>query len=132
MTHTGPNGLVTEYQYDAFGTKIHELLPDGTERRWLRYRADDPYHPANAVYYVRVDGSQQTPELVFFNVLGAEVRRETRSFNSLPIYRDQIYNNLGQLWKRSRLYHPGNTVYWESFNYDCWVGCSHIQKRTAP
>src|SRR5262249_52883774 len=35
ISHTGPNGLTTTWQYDTFGRKTKEIRADGTQTTWF-------------------------------------------------------------------------------------------------
>ncbi len=140
----GPNGLTTEWEYDSFGRKKLELRPDGTKTKWEYLwcsgvnggsascpTVSGPSTHSTAARYVVVttplsfDGTTVigAVEKIYFDALEREIRRESQGYASdaLParaIYQDTVYNDRGQVWKKSRPYFSGDTAYWTSFTYD--------------
>ncbi|WP_428249807.1 phage head spike fiber domain-containing protein [Ferrovibrio sp.] len=143
-SQTGPNGLTTTWSYDSFGRKVLETRPDGTKTKWEYLwcsgvnggsascpSVSAPGTHSAAARYVAVttplasDGTTVigAVEKIYFDVLERELRRESQGYNtdSQParaVYLDTVYNDRGQVWKKSRPYFPGDTAVWTSFTYD--------------
>jgi len=143
-SQTGPNSLTTTWSYDSFGRKILETRPDGTKTKWEYLwcsgvnggsascpSVSGPSTPSAAARYVVVttplasDGTTVigAVEKLYFDILERELRRESQGYNTdaqpaRAIYQDTVYNDRGQVWKKSRPYFSGDTAYWTSFTYD--------------
>lgn len=131
---TGPNGLTTTWTYDGFGRKTLETRADGTKTKWEYIlcsgvgsgSASCPTVGSTAAkYYVQVtplaaDGV--TPNgawtRTYFDMLGREIRAETRSFSNVSIYSDTEYDSIGRAWRTSRPYLAGATPQWTTLSYD--------------
>src|SRR5262249_44468365 len=50
--HTGPNGLVTQWEYDALGRKVHETRADGTQTGWAYNFCVPNQCPSDVVYFI--------------------------------------------------------------------------------
>ncbi|MHB8474523.1 MAG: toxin TcdB middle/N-terminal domain-containing protein, partial [Gammaproteobacteria bacterium] len=114
-TLTGPNGLSTKWLYDSFGRKQIEIRADNTITIWSYSLCGTC---ANAKYYVTQTTSGAPTVTVYYDLLDREVRTETVGYNGAPIYKDTIYNNLGQIAKVSRPYYSSDVPYWTYFGYD--------------
>jgi RHS repeat-associated protein len=136
----GPNGLQTQWKYDAYGRKTREIAADGTQTQidylfcsginggttvcpsmaWLN---------ASAVYVIQstplaADGITQNGPItkVYFDALDRPIRTETQGFDgsgaSAAIYQDTLYDSLGHPYWTSRPYYAGGTVYGTTITYD--------------
>ncbi|MHB8746299.1 MAG: glycoside hydrolase family protein [Gammaproteobacteria bacterium] len=114
-TLTGPNNLSTNWQYDNFGRKQIETRADGTITIWSYSLCGTC---ANAKYYVTQTTPGAPTVTVYYDLLDREVRTETQGYNGTAIYKDTVYNNLGQIAKVSRPYYNGDAPYWTYFSYD--------------
>jgi RHS repeat-associated protein len=143
---TGPNGLITRWKYDSFGRKVLEARADGNGTKWeylycLGSNGGSTPCPtiafAQGKYLVRTTpvsgpidinagttGAANGPATtVYFDMLDREIRSQTEGYaasGAAPaIYKDTEYNARGQVFRVSRPYFAGNTVYWEITNsYD--------------
>lgn len=118
---TGPNGLITAWQYDSLGNRLQESRADGTSTIWVRGTGNAPGCPAtvvNVAYYESIDIGSTSPLVVYYDTLNREVQRCSAGFSGLLTYRDTQYNHLGQLAKLSREYFSGSTKYWAQYSYD--------------
>jgi RHS repeat-associated protein len=125
---TGPNGLTTAWEYDAFGRVRHELRSDGTETRTLYLLAGEEA-PVGAVYQVRTDSSGLAPEIHYHDLLDREVRQETLGFDGERIFIDRQYNARGEVLRISDPYFEGDAPVWTVQEYDALGRATRI---TAP
>ncbi|OAM89678.1 FG-GAP-like repeat-containing protein [Termitidicoccus mucosus] len=72
LSATGPNGLVTSWEYDAFARPGRELRADGTEsvthHRWAGAGA-----PEGALYYIETESTGSAPAVTFYDKMGRAV-----------------------------------------------------------
>lgn len=112
------NDIKTEYSYDAFNRQTGSLTPiasTSTEIRWSD-GVDDA--PSNALYYTSTVATGEPEVLEFFDCLGRTIRTVTTNANNQKIYTDVVYDARGQVEKTSEPYFPGETVYWNTTEYD--------------
>jgi RHS repeat-associated protein len=125
---TGPNGLTTTWDYDAFGRARHELRSDGTETRTLYLLAGEGA-PAGAVYQVRTDSSGLAPDIRYHDLLDREIRQETLGFDGERIFTDRQYNARGEVVRISDPYFEGDALLWTVNEFD---GLGRATRITAP
>jgi YD repeat-containing protein len=130
-SHTGPNGLTTIWSYDAYGRKVYEARPDGTESRWAYifcsgYNNGNYPCPTGAVYLIQAtqwEGSTSTQNgptnTVYYDMLDREIVRETQGFDNSLIHASKQYDSFGRLAQQSRPYFAsGGTPQWTVYQYD--------------
>jgi len=117
LTHTGPNGLTTELEYDTYGRLVRQVFPDGTEAL-TDYRDCTGICPPDASYYVQKRKSGGAREQVFFDALGREVRKAIAGFDGRMIYVDTERNRIGETVRVSLPYFAGEERAWTEIEYD--------------
>lgn len=153
----GPNGLVTEWAYDAFGRKLLQKNPDGTGIKWAyQYCVSVPGGTdATCPTIAGAPGSfsvTETPvrgpiDLValtfgapngpyaktYFDALSRIIRAETQGSDAGAASRltfvDTEYDALGRESRKSRPYFQGDTMVWSSATYDT---LGRVSTRTEP
>lgn len=145
-TLTGPNGLVTEWAYDALGRKTLQKNADGTGVRWTyQYCSSIPggtdttcptvagatgaftvtetpvLGPVNIT--AQTAGAAMGPySKTYYDTLSRVIRLETQGsdagMTSRLVYQDTEYNALGQAARKSRPYYQGDAPVWSSVVYD--------------
>jgi RHS repeat-associated protein len=121
-SQTGPNSLTTTWEYDGFGNRVKETRADGTVSTVNRYWVESgecAHAPARTSYCVisQTDGS--APAEVYYDSLNRKLRTVTLGFNAQPVYKDTVYNSLGQVAKVSRAYYADALqTYWATSTYD--------------
>jgi RHS repeat-associated protein len=108
---TGPNGLSTRTIYDDFGRKRLEIRPDGSRSiiTYDKIAEGDPYKPQRSAYRVATFPDGASFSAVYFDRLGRELRKVTKSGvddnnESKVIAVDTHYNELGQPVEVTRPY----------------------------
>lgn len=123
LTHTGPNGLTTEMEYEDFGVYSKKVAPDGVKEitvlRWVT--ENDIDRPENAVYYTwgQASGSPETKS--YCDKLGREIRIVTHGFNNQKIYVDKGYYENSAVKFVSEPYFAGtlpSQIQYAEFEYD--------------
>lgn len=120
-TTTACNGLVTTYETPPLGFQTKTINADGTQSctamRWVE--DEDPFAPKGALYYKwsRSSGSQKT--VSYYHKTGVELRTVTLGMNGEAIFIDKNYDLCGRLMQVSNPYHPGETLQWTTYGYDC-------------
>src|SRR5215471_12311072 len=127
-SHTGPNGLTTTWQYDAFGRKVQETRADGTQTKWTYVNCvpTNGCHSATEAYYVvatpyAADGvTQNGPgSAVAYDRLDREIFRFTQGFDGNWSTVATVYDSFGRVAQKSRPYFwYGGTPVWITFTYD--------------
>ncbi|MFT4190003.1 MAG: RHS repeat-associated core domain-containing protein [Comamonas sp.] len=136
---TGPNGLVTTWQYDGFGRKIRETRADGTYTSWdyLLCSQSGANCPGaiggNASKWVLVEKHWTAASVVngptrrtYHDALGRVTRTQTEGFanngGGVPwLAQDTEYDSLGRIARQSNTYTltvSPETPQWTSYAYD--------------
>ena len=110
---TDPNGLTTEWNYDALGRKVYEQLPDGTETTHT-YSWDNGI--AHASYKLTTQADGTAPVTTWFDKLGREIRSEILLISG-AFYKDTEYNDIGLISRISKPYSAA-PVYYTVMGYD--------------
>lgn len=99
LTQTGPNGLTTSFDYDAFGRVRTEYHADGTRTlmQYLRCTPGLNGAPARAVHCVRAQSSGSGVKTTYFDVLDRQVRTDATHFNGSLVSTQQVYNSKGEV-----------------------------------
>jgi len=121
-SQTGPNGLTITWEYDGFGNRSKETRADGTvstvSRHWVN-SGQCAYAPEFTSYCVISETDGSAPAEVYFDSLNRKLRTVTLGFNGQPVYKDTVYNSLGQVEKVSRAYYADALqTYWALSTYD--------------
>ena len=121
-TETQSNlNATTSYEYDGFGQLIKTKLPSGgytvNTFQWANNNG-----PENAKYYSYVETSGQSPQWIWYDKLGRELRKDTYGFNtSKKIGIRSEYNSKGQIHTISKPFYIGDDPIVETtFNYDSY------------
>ena len=120
------NDIKTEYSYDAFNRQTGSLTPIASTSTEIRWSDDMDDAPSNALYYTSTVATGEPEVLEFFDCLGRTIRTVTTNANNQRIYTDVVYNAKGQVEKTSEPYFPGETVYWNTTEYD---DCGRVIKK---
>ena len=100
LTLTGPNGLVTAWEYDGFGTKTRELRADGNETTWVTNWCNSatPCLGGSAVSHsLRVRTSGAGESIQIYDKFNRVVISITRGQGGAPIFSDNEYDHLGRI-----------------------------------
>ncbi|MEM7621293.1 MAG: hypothetical protein AAF228_12710, partial [Pseudomonadota bacterium] len=115
---TGPNGLTTSFEYDAFGRKRKEIRADGSETfTFLEACGGDIICPAGAAFHTRVTDSSGAEGITYFNKLNQEIHKQSLLAGKWSIV-DTEYDTQGRVVRKSEPYFDGDTVYWTQIEYD--------------
>lgn len=125
---TDVNGLTTQVSYDSFGRVAVETRPDGTQAV-LTYLWPDTSAPSNAAYGLRKVRTGAPSVLTFYDLLGREIQTRTAGFGGKEIRVDRSYNERGALNLVSEPYFDGDTILWNSSDYD---DLGRVTRVTAP
>ncbi len=116
------NGLVTKYEYDAFGTLNKKIFPDGNTqvivKRWTSSGNIDEDFAINSVYYTWEKITGKKPIKKYYDIIGQELREVTIGFNGEKRYIDSEYDKFGYLSKKSNPYFKGQNPIFTTFKYD--------------
>ncbi len=131
LSHTGPNGLTTTWEYDGFGRKVLEVRADGTRIRWSYQYCSGTAGgtancPAGAVYLVeskKLAADDATPigplTTGYFDKLGRSIIGDTQGFDGSTIRTTVQYDALGRVAQKSKPYFvDGGTPQWLTTSYD--------------
>ena len=120
VTETGSNTLATTYYTDPLGITSKTTAPDGaaslTTLRWVQ--DDDPYAPADALYYSWSKSSNGTKTFTYYHKDGSELRTVSFDIENRPIFTDTKYNNHGLVETVSLPYLEGEDVQVTMYSYD--------------
>ena len=68
-------------------------------------------------------------QIIWYDTLGREIRRETDGFDGRRIYNNTEYDNIGNISRKSDPYFKNETIYWSEFQYDAY---ERVIQETAP
>lgn len=127
---TGPNGLTTTWQFDGFGRKIKETLPDGALSTWSYNLCAACGGLSNAAYTITATQAGAPTTITYYDGLDRIIRTQATGFDgSSSIYQDTIYDSLGRMAQKSKPYYTGQPVYWIRYTYDV---LGRVVAETAP
>ncbi len=140
LTSTTASGLTTSFFYDAFGTLIRTLNPDGTETGEITGLANNGSVPASVythfnrdsngninrfIAYFRAKQSSGTPVAkVYFDAMGREMATETLVLRNavtssyVPTYTVTKYDWRNRKNAVSNPFASGETAYFTTIKYD--------------
>jgi RHS repeat-associated protein len=124
-THTGPNGLATNWAYDTFGRALIEVRPDGT-RTVNAYNYCAGSCPTNAAFYAQsqslaYDNSTQIgpTSTAYFDLLSRTIAADTQGFDGSNIRVSTTFDAVGRVYQTSRPYFTsGGTPKLTTLSYD--------------
>lgn len=128
---SGPNGVQTSWEYDAFGRKTNEYRADGTVSRWL-YLSSAGVTPTPVIgtsWILREDRSDGSFEIIGYDKLGQRLYVDRLGFDGTIIRQQVQYDNLGRTLKSSEPTFMGDTEAWTSYQYDI---LDRVVKETGP
>ncbi|VEN74598.1 conserved hypothetical protein [Candidatus Desulfarcum epimagneticum] len=114
---TGPNRLVTDWEYDSLGREEQESRVDGTQTAWAYAWSDQIESGASysdtthKIYKVTETSSGAPPKTVYYDAMDRAVRQETTGFDGRAVYQDKEYDASGREVFSSLPYFSGNEVY---------------------
>jgi len=135
ISTTDLDGLVTTFDYDAYGTKIAVNNPDGTRSGEITRYASNASLPGpvasqlgnQTIRWAKTAQSSGSPwASVYYDAMGREVAKETSILTgfdgSASIWRDVYvvtqHDNRGRKVKTSLPFFAGETPLWNSIGYD--------------
>jgi len=114
----GPNGKTTNYEYDAFGRKIKEILPNGNEITTIYEFVSNGDIPEHALYFVKTQSTGMPAHYTYYDILDREIRSQTIGFAGQKVYADKQYNTLGHISRTTNPYFQGDTRYYSNYEHD--------------
>ena len=99
LMETDQNNLSTTNFYDGLGRVIKKVSPTGIESTFQFgwYSGSQ----INAKYYISLSQPGSPGETQYFDCLGRNVRQETKSFDGTLVYKETVYDQKGQVWKKN-------------------------------
>ncbi|MCB0114499.1 MAG: hypothetical protein KDD84_10425, partial [Caldilineaceae bacterium] len=128
-TVTGPNGLTTLSEYDAFGRATITIAPNGTTTRVAHMRCQGDECPPHAVTYSHTEQQGSPAVTVYADLLGRTIREETTGFDGRAVLGDTEYDSQGRIARTSEPYLAGDAPLWTTFEYD---DLGRVTLRTRP
>lgn len=139
-TITDPNGLITNYDYDAFNRPTRVLRPDGTATRWSIGDCPSPSYCGDSLlrYYVQEDQRNTSDGIIhdrylYRDMFDREKYDEPRTLNGSLSVVHTVYDALGRVSARSVPYLSGSGDPYsvESFSYDLLNRLTQVQRQTS-
>lgn len=118
-SHTGPNELSTQWEFDGFGRTIKEVRPDRTTlTKSYKWCGDSFECPPTAIYgeVAQLTGSPTT--INYYDLLDREVRSLTYGYEGKKIIIDKEYDSRGKMVRMSEPYYEGDNIIWTEYEYD--------------
>ena len=114
LTETDINGLITTYQYDAFGNLTQINYPDGTKTN-ISVNWNTASNPPNTKYFSSTITTGKPDLFVYYDILGREVCRHDDG-----CFFQTVYNKKGQVQKTSGpfLKFSDSDIVWQEYTYD--------------
>jgi RHS repeat-associated protein len=127
IKHTGPNGQIATWIYDAFGRQTREHRPDGTETQMAYFFCSGVNGgtfacPTNASVAVRTTPTKSdhttqigAQKIVYYDSLYRPVAADAQGFGGAWVRQATCYDSFGRTKKTSRPYfrdQQGVTIYW--------------------
>ena len=129
----GPNNLYTYWDYDGFGRKVKERRADASSATLASTEIAIAYCAAGgcilsaglqpAISWSRTTtfdklNAQMSSAIVYYDLLGREIRANATGFNGQQIYKDTVYDVFGRVSKSSSNYFNGAVPQWTTIGYD--------------
>jgi RHS repeat-associated protein len=120
LSRQSPNGLTTQWDYDAQDRPIRELRPGGTETRTAHRLVTGATTgaPPRAVHYVTAQSSGDAPRTVWYDLLDREIRSDEIGLQGQTISVHRVYDARGRTTGLSLPYFAGSTPLYSAFSYD--------------
>lgn len=129
LSKTSTDGLTTTYLYDNFGALKQTNFPDGNSvvstKSWETSSGNARYSQLTQ----RTDGS--SPEKVYLDILGREIKTEKRAFSNQWITTTKAYNSYGWLISESAPYYSTETINNTYYYYDSYGRPYSVTKPTG-
>lgn len=97
---TNPQGLITSYQYDNWGTLKETCYPDGKRNTESRQWANES-NEFNARYYTYKETSGSSPTWTWYDSLGRAIVTQSYGLNNQLISVFTQYDSQGRVWRIS-------------------------------
>ncbi len=115
---TGPNGLTTSFDHDAFGRVIKETKADGTTTdSAMEFCSTEVPCPTGAVYRQRSVKSDGSEKLVYMNKLNLEIKMSALLDNRWT-HAVTEYDEIGREKRKTQPHFDGETLHWTTNTYD--------------
>jgi RHS repeat-associated protein len=126
LSATDPNGLTTNWQYDAFGRESRVTAPRTTQfttTAWTWCGSGGCQHPEAVLKVTRTgsgSSSEQSQDVTELDRLGREVARGERNFQGRMVYALKFYDAAGRPYAQSGPYRAGvdGGACWSIRHYD--------------
>lgn len=97
LTSTDRNGLVSNFQYDAFGRMVKVITPTGEETIERIYRPEARFNsPANTRFVMYKQEGVEPPIIEHFDLLNRKLRTDKVNFTGGLVSYSSTYNALGE------------------------------------
>jgi RHS repeat-associated protein len=124
LSLTGPNGLTTSWEYDAFGRTTEEHRADDTVIT-TRYAWAGNNAPMGSLYFMETTMTGAIPGLIFYDYMGREVSKYTVNGGGIDgtariVTTETEYDLMGRAYKKSLPHYKENTQpgWIENISYD--------------
>ncbi len=116
LSITGINGLTTTFEYDAFGRLVKTTKPEG-------YEVNETYvwninNNENTVSYHKTEHPGRPDILVYYDVLGRDVKKVTELYQNQWVTEKKTYDSRGNLKTTTAPYKLGETPFITTNHYD--------------
>ncbi len=112
----GPNGLVTNWEYDNFGRLLLEKRADGNVTG-ISYRWCDAECP-NGGYAIETQVSGSAPVIRYKDSLDRDILTQTQGLDGRTINQRTVYDTLGRPVQVSEPYFDTDSPIWTTSSYD--------------
>jgi RHS repeat-associated protein len=115
---TGPDGLATSFDYDAFGRLILEERPAGSTDFTYSVCASSGCFAPNAAFFVKAEDSTGATSYSFFDAFERPVGSDSPLAGGKRSRGQVLYRPDGRVDERSLPYVAGESVHWVTMEYD--------------
>ncbi|MEQ9262421.1 MAG: FG-GAP-like repeat-containing protein [Owenweeksia sp.] len=125
------NNQKTTYSYDGFDRPIQitDHVHVTTDVTWDWDKNSEG--PNGSLYYVqKVSSTGTPPKKEFFDGKDQLLRTVTENLDGEVVYKDQLFDSQGRLWKQSLSYFPGNQPIWTTSKYDSYGRLEEVASPT--
>ncbi|MGJ7030928.1 FG-GAP-like repeat-containing protein [Niabella hirudinis] len=129
LTKTSTDGLTTTYQYDEYGNLSKTDFPDGNAVTSVRSWETNNGYARYSILSQRTDGSN--PIKVYVDILGRDIKTESRGYNNQWLTSSKYFNGYGQLASETSPYYPGEQVNYTYYYYDSYGRPNYTSNNTG-